>query len=172
MKDMDFAGFRPEQIRKIITSAVVFALIMGLVIIGLSFLTGASADEAVASGTIDLSKLTDAEILALADGVNREIVSRHIEKTATLERGKYLVGEDIPAGKYIYTDLATGSEWGNFVIYTLDEKGMRNQLRYEPLRAPKDGASPNSFYITLHEGEQMSADCPFSLTICPGALFQ
>ena len=61
---------------------------------------------------IDISTLSDDELVALMNRVQEEIVARHIEGTATLAEGKYIVGKDIPAGTYIYTCLATGDDWG------------------------------------------------------------
>ena len=66
--------------------------------------------------TIDLSKLSDQEIVALLEEVNAEIVSRGINKTATLPQGAYIAGKDLPAGRYIFTCRATGDDWGNVTV--------------------------------------------------------
>ena len=62
---------------------------------------------------IDISTLSDDELVALMARVQEEIVARHIEGTANLAGGTYIVGKDIPAGSYIYTCLASGEDWGN-----------------------------------------------------------
>ena len=119
---------------------------------------------------IDISTLSDDELVALMNRVQEEIVARHIEGTANLAEGKYIVGKDIPAGTYIYTCLATGDDWGNVTIYS--EKGEGDQLFWEVVTAPKDGEEPESFFITLNEEDQLRSGVPFSLTIYAGIMFK
>lgn len=52
---------------------------------------------------IDISTLSDDELVVLMARVQEEIVARHIEGTANLAGGTYIVGKNIPAGSYIYT---------------------------------------------------------------------
>lgn len=75
---------------------------------------------------IDISTLSDDELVALMARVQEEIVARHIEGTANLAGGTYIAGKDIPAGSYIYTCLASGEDWGNVTIYS--EKGEGDQM--------------------------------------------
>jgi len=58
--------------------------------------------------TIDLSMMTDSEIITLLEQVNSEVVSRGIAKTAKLPQGTYIVGRDLPAGRYIYLSCNGG----------------------------------------------------------------
>ena len=95
---------------------------------------------------IDLSRLTDDQLLSLINRANDELVKRGIEKTATLSQGTYITGIDIPAGKYIYTCLAKGSEWGN-------------------VSAPNEGEAPQTIFMSLNEGDELKSGVPFSLTI-------
>ena len=67
---------------------------------------------------IDISTLSNDELVALMAQVQEEIVARHIEGTADLAGGTYIAGKDIPAGSYIYTCLASGEDWGNVTIYS------------------------------------------------------
>ena len=55
------------------------------------------------AGEIDLSSMTDDEIVELTDLVSKELVSRGNEKSAALPAGKYTGGKDLPAGAYIIT---------------------------------------------------------------------
>lgn len=142
--------------------AVIFAIVMTLSIIGT-----ARAYEALG---IDLSGMTDEEIVALLEQVNGELVSRHIEKTATLPSGAYIVGEDIPAGRYLYTCLATGSEWGNVTIK--EDRGAGRQLEWDVVCAPEGDAEPETLFFTLKDGEELKSGVPFSLTISVGAVFK
>ena len=101
--------------------------------------------------------------------VQEETVARHIEGTANLAGGTYIVGKDIPAGSYIYTCLASGEDWGNVTIYS--EKGEGDQLFWEVVAAPEDGEEPESFFITLNPDDQLKSVVPFSLTIYAGVMF-
>ena len=120
---------------------------------------------ALADG-LDFSGMSDDELLALMKQVQQEIVDRRIEGTATLPGGKYIGGKDIPAGTYIYTCLAKGSEWGNVTIYS--EKGDGKQLFWQVVVAPDDGEEPQSFFITINDDDELDSQVPFSLTIYTG----
>lgn len=132
----------------------------------LLFCTAAVAQTA----SINVSTLSDREVLELLDQLNHELVSRGIEKTAVLPKGTYLVGEDLPAGRYVYTCMAQGSDWGNMTVYADGGKG--DQLVWEVLLAPEDGEQPETVFLKLNEGDELSSGVPFSLTISPGIHFQ
>ncbi len=119
---------------------------------------------------IDISTLGDDELVALMARVQEEIVARHIQGTANLAGGTYIVGKDIPAGSYIYTCLASGKDWGNVTIYS--DKGKGDQLFWEVVAAPEDGEEPESFFITLNPDDQLKSSVPFSLTIYAGVTFK
>ncbi len=119
---------------------------------------------------IDLSVLSNDEIVVLLEQVNAEIVSRGISKTAKLPQGSYIGGQDLPVGRYIFTCLATGDDWGNVTVYS--EGGKGRQLLWEIMSAPEEGQDPKTCYITLNEGDQLKSGIPFSLTIMSGAIFQ
>ena len=140
----------------------VMAVVFALVIIACSSFS--MAEE------IDISTLSDDELVALMARVQEEIVARHIEGTANLAGGTYIVGKDIPAGSYIYTCLASGEDWGNVTIYS--EKGEGDQLFWEVVAAPEDGEKPESFFITLNPDDQLKSGVPFSLTIYAGVMFK
>ena len=140
----------------------VMALLFALVIMACSSIS-------LAEG-IDISTLSDDELVALMARVQEEIVARHIEGTANLAGGTYIVGKDIPAGSYIYTCLASGEDWGNVTIYS--KKGEGDQLFWEVVSAPEDGDEPESFFITLNPDDQLKSGVPFSLTIYAGVMFK
>lgn len=119
---------------------------------------------------IDLSTLTDDEIIALMNSVQQEIVDRHIAGTATLASGAYIGGRDLPVGSYIFTCLATDNDWGNFTIYS--DKGEGNLLFWEVVSAPEENEDPETYFITLNEDDELECSVPFSLTIYSGALFK
>lgn len=119
---------------------------------------------------IDLSTLSDDEIVELLGKVQEEMVARHIEGTAELGGGKYIAGRDIPVGSYTYTCMATGDDWGNVTIYS--DQGEGDQLFWEVVSAPEDGEEPESYFITLNEGDELDSSVPFSLTIFAGLKFK
>jgi len=118
----------------------------------------------------DLAGLTDDEIIALMEDVTYELVKRGIEKTATLSKGTYIAGIDLPAGKYVYTCLAQGDDWGNLTIYS--DRGEGSQLLWEVVSASKEGEQPTTIFMTLNEGDQLKSGVPFSLTIQTGIKFK
>lgn len=119
---------------------------------------------------VDFSGMSNDELLALMVRVQEEIAARHIEGTASLKSGAYLVGRDLPAGSYVFTCLAAGDDWGNVTVYS--EKGEGERLLWEFVDAPEEGEEPESFFITLSADDLLKSDVPFSLTIYAGAMFQ
>ena len=120
--------------------------------------------------TVDLSSMSNDEVVALLDEVNEEIVRRGINKTAKLPQGAYIAGSDIPAGRYVFTCMAVGDDWGNVTVYS--EGGKGEQILWNVVSAPEDGEEPTTIFITLNEGDQLKSGVPFSLAIMSGALFQ
>ena len=67
----------------------------------LLFLIGCgNSEKSQISTDIDLSTLTDEEIVTLNKDIQREITARNIEKSAVIVHGEYTIGKDIPAGSY------------------------------------------------------------------------
>lgn len=128
-----------------------------------------SASIGYADG-IDLSPMSDAEIIAMLTQVNAEIVARGIRKTATLSKGSYIAGKDIPVGSYVFTCLATGDDWGNVTVRS--EEGKGEQLIWEIVSAPEKGAEPETIFIKLNKGDQLKSGVSFSLTVNSGILFE
>ena len=146
---------------KAILKRLAFLLAFVLVLMNVSFALAES---------VDLASMTDDEILELLANVNAEIVSRGLPKSATLPQGSYIVGEDIPAGSYIYTCLAEDNDWGNFTVYS--ERGDGSLLEWEIVSAPDEGEEPDTFFLKLAENDKLTSPTSFSLTISGGVLFQ
>lgn len=119
---------------------------------------------------VDLSSMTDDEIVALLTQVNNEVVSCGINKTATLPQGSYIGGKAIPAGKYIFVCKAKGDDWGNVTVKT--DGGDGKLILWEVVSAPKNGESPDDIFVTLGEGDELKSGVPFTLTIMSGAVFK
>jgi hypothetical protein len=123
--------------------------------------------------SLDLSAYDDTALVELLEQVQQEVTDRHIEKTAELQSGKYIGGRDVPSGTYIWTCMATGEDWGNVTVYTLDENGNHDkQSVWQVVSAPENGEEQESFLITLNEGDELSSQVPFSLTIYTGPAFK
>ncbi len=138
-----------------------------LVCITVMLLLGAVTAQAALP---DLKGMTDGEIVELLAEVNREVASRGIQKTARLAKGTYIVGRDLPAGSYVYTCLATGSDWGNVTVRT--EEGTGKQILWEVVGAAGEGEAPETIFMRLNEGDELKSGVNFSLTIIGGVLFQ
>ena len=124
---------------------------------------------AAVADTVDLSSMSNDEIIALLNEVNEEIVRRGINRTAKLPQGTYIAGNDIPAGRYVFTCLAVGDDWGNVTVYSDGGKGK--QILWNVVAAPEDGQDPTTIFITLNEGDQLKSGVPFSLTIMTSVKF-
>ena len=118
---------------------------------------------------INLSKMSDAEIVALLQEVTNEMVRRGIEKTAKLAQGTYIAGIDFPCGKYMYTCLAKDDDWGNVTVYSDHGNGQR--ILWEVVSAPEEGEEPETIFLNLSEGDQLKSGVPFSLTIMTSVKF-
>lgn len=120
--------------------------------------------------TVNLSSLSNEELVALLTQINQEIVDRGINKVAKLPQGAYIAGKDLPAGRYIYTCLAKGDDWGNLTVKS--EEGKGSLILWEVVSAPGQGEEPETVFITLNKGDKIESGVPFSLTIMSGAIFQ
>ena len=122
---------------------------------------------ALAETLPDLSAYSDAQILELAEAVNREIVSRHIERTASVPAGTYIAGRDLPAGQYIFRSAARGDDWGSMTVYSMKDGRHDDQKVWEIVSAD----DPCECLITLEEGDELKCAVPFELTVSTGIRF-
>ena len=129
----------------------------------------AGAVSAAAEG-IDLSGKNDDALVSHMEQVTAEVARRGIAKTATLAKGSYIAGVDLPAGKYVYTCLAKGDDWGSVTVYS--DQGNGKQLLWDVVSAPDEGEDPETIFLTLHDGDRLKSDVSFTLTIAPGVLFR
>lgn len=122
------------------------------------------------ASTADLSAMTNDEIIALLDQVNQEIVSRGIQKTASLPAGKYVGGKDLPVGAYILTCKTDDNHHG-IVWVSAAADDLNNQypsILYEHISFSKE----EQFRISIEEGGILSLPFSATLTISSGLLFQ
>lgn len=68
---------------------------------------------------IELSNYSDKEVIDLLHIVNQELVDRKLVKKAIVPKGTYVVGDDIPAGKYIVS-ITKEPDFGLKSVYVYD----------------------------------------------------
>lgn len=121
--------------------------------------------------TVDLSQYNDNELVSLLDAVQQEIANRHIEKSAELPQGSYLVGKDIPAGSYDISVVYKGSMWMDIYIY---EDGGNGEMKqdFSVFADGNYGDGTGSFHVELAEGELLRCTAPITLTISAGVQFK
>lgn len=112
----------------------------------------------------DLSQYTDEEILALYNLVSQEIVSRRIDKSAKIPGGSFIVGSDIPAGKYTVERI--GSSWTGPTLKVYANASKNLELIDEYL---SDG---ESYILDLEDGNLFETSSDVLLTVFTGITFQ
>ena len=86
---------------------------------------------AFADSLIDLSKYSDAQLKEILLLVNQEMVNRKIVKQAKIPAGQYIVGTDIPAGKYEITEQKASSIFGPLIeVYSNGKSDFSNMIVY------------------------------------------
>ena len=118
----------------------------------------------------DISSLTNDELVLLLETVNAALVSRGIEKSATLPAGKYTAGKDFPAGSYIITcrtdDNHHGIVWVSAPTDDLDNDYPSILYKHVSFN------SEEMFRVTIEEGGVLSLPFMAILTISAGLLFK
>lgn len=97
----------------------------------------------------DLSSMSVDDLVSLKTAIVGELMARDEVKTVTVPAGEYIVGEDIPAGKY---SVETTS---SFAVLTVNEyEIMYSVNKDEPIGK-----------LTLKDGDvlSLSAGCDFSV---------
>ncbi len=110
---------------------------------------------------MDLSSLSDDELMALHLRVHDEIVARRISATAKLPSGAYIAGKDLPAGSYIFTARVTGEDWGNVTIYS--EQGEGDQLAVENRKSARRGSGSRCLLHHAGAGRSIGIRCAVQL---------
>lgn len=137
----------------------ILALVTSMIILGSSV--------SVMADIPDISGLTDEEIIQLLADVQQAVVDRHIEKTATLAAGDYLVGTDIPAGSYVLYCRYEDPHWATLSI--IDVNG--EERFYEEIFSHYENPE-GTWNITLAEGETLHTTAEATLTVSTGITFE
>lgn len=112
---------------------------------------------------MDLSQYSDDEIVALYGMVNQEIVSRKLKKSAKVPSGTYIVGEDIPAGKYLLERLTDTSFT---YLYIFADRSQELKIVSESLY------DDETCVITLEEGNVLQLASDMLFTVYTGVSFE
>ena len=121
--------------------------------------------------TMDFNQYNDKELISLLETVQQEIANRHIEKSADLPQGSYLVGKDIPAGSYDISVVYKGSMWMDIYIYADGGEGDMKQ-NFFVFADGNYGDGTGSFHVELTDGELLRCTAPITLTISAGVMFK
>ena len=141
--------------------------ILGILLAAVIALTSLTA----LAETIDFSGYNDAALIELLASVQQEIANRHIEKSASLPQGTYLVGNDIPAGSYDISVEYKGSMWMDVYIYP-DAESKDAKHDFTVFADGDYGDGTGSFHVDLTEGEVLKCTAPITLTISAGVMFK
>ena len=66
---------------------------------------------------VDVSSLSDEELLSLFNTVQAELKTRDISEENCIKKGAYIVGTDIAAGSYVLTGMLDGEEYTDVYVY-------------------------------------------------------
>lgn len=139
----------------------ILSLLLALALLGLSA-------AALAETALDLSSLSNDELLALLADVQQEVVTRRLGKSARLLAGTYVVGYDIPAG--VYTLCADGRDDQSGSLYLRTARDTDGNYTYK-LSEYTYAADQYAAYVRLEEGDVLELPFPFMLTVFAGVMF-
>ena len=85
---------------------------------------------AVHAEGIDLSGMSDEEIIQLYEMVSQEMTDRNLTKSADLQEGDYVIGVDIKQGSYVFS-TATDHYSAYYVFKSQDSYDAYSELQTE-----------------------------------------
>lgn len=117
----------------------------------------------------DYTELSDEQLVECLEMIQKEIVNRHIEKTADLQKGTYVGGQEIPAGSYLLVKGVTENDSGIICLHSPDREEAEGELKlYEFIKDEEE----TTFFITIEEGDILELPFPVSLTVSTGVVFK
>lgn len=116
---------------------------------------------------IDLSKLTNDELLALEMAIDAEKIDRKMVKSAKLGAGSYTVGKDIPAGSFTITN--DGKYSMNIFVYK-NKSAQENDYRTYNLALWSSGDKTGK--IDLEDGYILEINGSITLTVFEGVVWE
>ena len=110
---------------------------------------------------IDLSQYSDDELIELETAIQAEKISRGMAQEATVPKGTYTIGTDIPAGDYSVTGLGTSA---NFQVYS--KTGL---IEVNSVIWPNDGENAIG-KVTLQDGQRLELTGTVKLVVYTGGI--
>lgn len=86
-----------------------------------------------AAESIDLTGLSFDQLIALKESINMELWQRDDWQEVTVPQGVWLVGKDIPAGKWLITALQT-QDGKTYVQYGSKLEKNKNEIEYRYMK--------------------------------------
>ena len=121
-------------------------------------------------GDYDFSGYDDDELVELLMALQQEIADRKIEKTAELEKGRYVGGKDLPVGSYVL-DCETDSDHHGIVWVSAPEDDLENEypsIIYDHVSFD----SKETYRFSIEEGGILYVPFSAKLTISAGVMFK
>ncbi len=144
-------------------------IVLAVLLTLLSLVGCGNSETPQTSESIDLTKLSDEEIVSLNKSIQEEIVARNIEKSAVLQPGQYTIGRDIPAGTYNFS-AKYESETSYIFVEVYADGGKGERLFYQHVF--HDDGEVN-WTLTLNEGELLKfTDGEITMTVSAGIQFR
>ena len=81
----------------------------------------------------------------------------------TLFNGTFIVGQDIPAGRYVIT--SENGDSGNFVIYNTDGRSVINEILHDPTGSRTNGVP--SITVDIYDGYEIKISGINNVTFTP-----
>lgn len=123
----------------------------------------------LAASSINLSDLTDDELIELQYDVLQEMMDRHVNKTASLKAGTYICGIDFPAGSYDINPQDGVTEY-SVTGGTVEDNGDLGGVDIYESYNEED--TDKTYHGTFVENMWIEVDEPFTMTIFSGAVFE
>ena len=121
--------------------------LLAIALVMMCFCFSVPAEEETAA--YNLTVMEDDELMALLDSVKAELAARELGEGDAFYAGRYVVGEDIGEGNFLYTCVSSKNSFAYVSIYTLDENN-EYVSDYGERVYPGD-----SFHVSLKEGEML-----------------
>lgn len=115
---------------------------------------------------LDLSIYSDDELKEIFELLNEEMLNRKIVKSATIPVGRYTVGTDIPAGKYVI-EMSDKSKHSGPIVKIYNDNTLSKKTFSEWLEGPED-----TMIIELNNGNVLETDETIILSTFVGITFE
>ena len=138
----------------------------------LALLILVSAAGVAFAADLNLSDYTDEEIVEMLAALQQELLDRKIRKAASLAPGRYVVGEEIPAGAYDITCRYEGERWANIMIFDAEGEQIFDAAVYDAGNEAAEVRGEGTWHIRLSEGDVLEITGPATLTVATGVLFE